>query len=354
MREAARAVPVGAATGAAATGTAEWPAAWREALAPYARPDLRQALLCLATSLVPYVVLCVAMYELLQVSYLLTLLVAIPASGFLLRTYIVFHDCAHGSFLASRRANDWVGVLVGLAVYSPFHSWRAEHAGHHATAGDLDRRGLGDVTTLTVSEYASRSRRSRIYYRLFRQPLVMFLVGPVWALALEPRLVRLQARPHIRRSHLRTDIALAVIVGTLCWAIGWRAYLAVQVPTMVIAGAAGIWLFYVQHQFEGVYWRRTEDWSYFDAGLRGSSYLKLPRLLRFFTGNIGLHHVHHLNARIPNYKLQRAHDEHPFLQEAPTLSLWDGLRAVRFKLYDEERGNLVTFAQARRYSAQPA
>jgi omega-6 fatty acid desaturase (delta-12 desaturase) len=349
MQVAARAVPSGAATGQAA-----WPVGWREALARYARPDLWQALACLATSLAPYVILWVAMYLLLQVSYLLTLLVAIPASGFLLRTYIVFHDCAHGSFLPSRRANDWVGVLVGLAVCSPFHSWRAEHAGHHATAGDLDRRGLGDVTTLTVAEYQSRPPRRRVYYRLFRQPLVMFLVGPVWALALQPRLVPLRARPRIRRSHLRTDLALAAILGPLCWAIGWRAYLAVQMPTLLMAGAAGVWLFYVQHQFEGVYWRRREDWSYFDAGLHGSSYLKLPRLLRFFTGNIGLHHVHHLNACIPNYKLQRAHNEQAFLHEAPTLSLWDGLRAVRFKLYDEERGRLVTFAQARRYSAQPA
>ena len=331
-----------------------WPGGCPQALARYAHPDLWRALACLATSLAPYVLLWVAMYLLLRVSYLLALLVALPASGFLLRTYIVFHDCAHRSFLRSKRANDLIGALVGLAVYSPFQSWRAEHAGHHATAGDLDRRGLGDVTTLTVTEYASKARRSRVYYRLFRQPLVMFVAGPIWALVLQPRLVPRRARPHIRRSHLYTDLALAAIVGTLCWAIGWRAYLAVQLPTMALAGAAGVWLFYVQHQFEHVYWRRTEEWSYFDAGLLGSSYLKLPRLLQFFTGNIGLHHVHHLNARIPNYKLQRAHNEHAFLHGAPTLTLWDGLRAVRFKLYDEERGRLVTFAQARRYSAQPA
>jgi omega-6 fatty acid desaturase (delta-12 desaturase) len=324
---------------------------WREALAGYAHADSGQALACLATSVLPYFALCVAMYLLLNVSYLLTLLVALPAAGFLLRTYIVFHDCAHSSFLPTKRANDWVGVLVGLVVYSPFHSWRAEHAGHHATSGDLDRRGHGDVTTLTVAEYTSRGRRSRIYYRLFRHPMVMFLVGPIWSLALQPRIVPRRARPQIRRSHLRTDIALTAIVGTLCWAIGWRAYLAVELPTVLMAGAVGVWLFYVQHQFEDVYWRRSEDWSYFDAGLHGSSYLKLPRLLRFFTGNIGLHHVHHLNARIPNYKLQRAHNEHVFLHEAPTLSLWDGLRAVRFKLYDEERGRLVTFTQARRQLA---
>lgn len=339
---------------ASSTGTKAESLVWREALAPYAHPELWRAVLCLATSVLPYAVLCVAMYLLLSVSYPLTLLVALPAAGFLLRTYIIFHDCAHGSFLPTKRANVWVGVLAGLIVYSPFHSWRAEHAGHHATAGDLDRRGLGDVTTLTVAEYSSRGLRRRIYYRAFRQPLVMFLVGPIWSLAIQPRLVPRRARPQIRRSHLRTDIALIAIVGTLCWAIGWRAYLAVQLPTVLMAGAAGVWLFYVQHQFEDVYWRRTEDWSYFDAGLHGSSYLRLPSLLRFFTGNIGLHHVHHLNARIPNYRLQRAHNEHAFLHQAPTLSLWEGLRAVRFKLYDEERGRLVTFAQARRQAGQPA
>lgn len=324
---------------------------WRNALSPYARADPARALGCLVTSLVAYLALSVAMYRLLSVSYALALLVALPASGFLLRTYIVFHDCAHGSFLSSRRGNAVVGVLAGLAVYSPFHSWRAEHIGHHATAGNLDRRGIGDVTTWTVNEYQSRSTRERTRYFLFRHPLVLFTIGPIWSLALQPRLVPRRARPQIRRSHFLTDVALAVIVSALCLTIGWRAYVAVQLPTMLLAGAVGVWLFYVQHQFEKVYWRRSEAWSFFDAGLHGSSHLKLPRVLRFFTGNIGLHHVHHLQPRIPNYNLQRAHEEQPFLHDAPTLSLWDGLRAVRFKLYDEGTRRLVTFAEARKASA---
>ncbi|MBO0892818.1 MAG: fatty acid desaturase [Acidimicrobiales bacterium] len=287
------------------------------------------------------------MYVLLSVSYLLVLVVALPAAGFLLRTYIVFHDCAHGSFLRSRRANAVVGMLVGLVVYSPFHSWRAEHAAHHATAGDLDRRGLGDVTTLTVTEYQSRHWRKRAYYRLFRNPWVLFTIGPIWSLALQPRLVPLRARPQIRRSHLITDVALAAMVSAACLTIGWRAYLALQLPTLLIAGATGVWLFYVQHQFDGVYWRRSEGWSFLEAGLHGSSYLKLPLGLRFFTGNIGLHHVHHLNPRIPNYNLQRAQDECSFLHKVPAVSLWDGLRAVRLKLYDEDARRLVTFAEGR-------
>jgi omega-6 fatty acid desaturase (delta-12 desaturase) len=333
-------------------GRSEEARAWRQALLPYAHADVGKALFCLATSIVPYLALCVAMYLLLSVSYALVLVVAVVASGFLLRTYIVFHDCAHGSFLPSRRANALVGVLTGLTVYTPFHSWRVEHAGHHATAGDLDRRGTGDVATLTVAEYQSRQPRKRMYYWLFRQPWVMFTLGPIWSLALQPRLVPMRARRQIQRSHLLTDVALAVVISALCLTIGWRAYLAVQLPTVLIAGAVGVWLFYVQHQFEGVYWRRSEGWSYFDAGLHGSSYLKLPRLLQFFTGNIGLHHVHHLNARIPNYSLQRVHEDCPFLHEAPTLSLWDGLRATRFKLFDEEAGRLVTFAEARARARQ--
>jgi len=312
------------------------------------------SVLDVATSLVPYVALFVVMYELLDVSYLAVLAVAIPASGFLVRTFIVFHDCAHGSFLPSRRANTWLGVLAGLLVYSPFHSWRHEHAVHHATSGDLDRRGVGDVETLTVAEYVALPWPKRLAYRLFRNPLVMFGIGPIWALAIEPRMIPKGARARIRRSHLATDAALVALVGALCWLIGWREFLLVQLPMVVLAGATGVWLFYVQHQFEDAYWQRSDDWSYADAALRGSSYLKLPRVLQFFTGNIGLHHVHHLSARIPNYHLQRAHNANAFLHQAPTLSLWDGLRAVRLKLYDEQSGRLVTFAQARRLTGVAA
>ncbi|HWF24549.1 MAG TPA: fatty acid desaturase, partial [Solirubrobacteraceae bacterium] len=276
---------------------------WRDALAPYARADIRRSLTCLATSVVPYFALQVAMWLLIPVSYALVLLLAIPAAGFLVRTFIVFHDCTHGSFLPTKRMNTWVGVLVGLVVYSPFHSWRHEHAQHHASSGDLDRRGLGDVETWTVAEYRSKSWLGRLGYRLLRSPCIMFTLGPIWALALEPRIVPMSARPRIRRSHLYTDLALAAIVGGVVLLIGWQDYLLLQLPTVALGGAVGVWLFYVQHQFEGVYWERSEDWSYIDAALAGSSYLKLPKVLQFFTGNIGLHHIHHLLARIPNYNL---------------------------------------------------
>jgi len=321
---------------------------WREALEPYAQPDLGRSLLDLATAVVPYLALSYAMYLALGVSYLLVLAIAIPAAGFLVRTFILFHDCTHGSFLPSKRANTWLGVVLGLLVYSPFLRWQHDHAIHHATSGDLDRRGGGDVRTLTVGEYRALPARARLGYRLFRNPLVMFGIGPIASLLVGPRLVARGARPRMRRSVIGTNIALALLVGVLCWLMGWQAFLLVQAPTLMLAGSAGIWLFYVQHQFEDAYWQDSGSWSYAEAALRGSSYLKLPKILQFFSGNIGLHHVHHLNARIPNYHLQRAHDSSEIFDDVPTLTFMDGMRAVRLKLWDEDSRRLVTFAQARR------
>ncbi len=319
---------------------------WRDALAPYARPRLGRSVLDVATSVVPYVALSALMYLALDVSYLLTLTLAIPAAGFLVRTFIVFHDCTHGSFLPSKRANAWLGTALGLFTFSTFSCWRHAHLVHHATAGDLDRRGVGDLPTKTVAEYQALSPRGRLAYRLFRSPFVMFGVGPIFALVVQPRIVPRTARPRIKRSVRATNLALVLVVGSLCWLIGWQNYLLVQLPTVMLAGAVGIWLFYVQHQFDDVYWESGEQWSYADAALRGSSYLKLPKVLQFFSGNIGLHHVHHLSARIPNYNLQRAHDENPIFDAVPILSLADGMRAVRLKLYDEHCGRMVTFTQA--------
>jgi omega-6 fatty acid desaturase (delta-12 desaturase) len=204
------------------------------------------------------------------------------------------------------------------------------------------------VPTLTVAEYNALPWKKRLGYRLFRNPLVMFGVGPIWAMIVAPRFVPSSARPRIKRSIIATNVALVAIVGGLCWLIGWQAFLLVQLPTAWLAGSAGVFLFFVQHQFEDAYWESSDEWSYADAALQGSSYLKLPKVLQFFTGNIGVHHVHHLSARIPNYNLQRAHDANPIFHEVPTLSLWDGIRTVRLKLWDEDRGRLVTWAQARR------
>jgi omega-6 fatty acid desaturase (delta-12 desaturase) len=320
---------------------------WGAVLAPYARPHLGRSALDIATSVVPYLVLQVAMYLLLDVSYLLTLAVGVVAAGFLLRTYIVFHDCTHGSFMPTKRGNQAMGVFTGLLVYSNFHSWKHNHQIHHATAGDLDRRGIGDLPTMTLEEYRTKDGKARFLYRAFRNPFVLLGIGPFWSLVVNPRLVSRDARPRIKRSVHLTNLALAVLVGGLCWLIGWQEFLLLQLPMVLFAGGAGIWLFYVQHQFEDVYWEHGADWDYSDAALQGSSYLKLPKVLQFFTGNIGLHHVHHLSARIPNYNLQAAHDAHPEFQNVPTLSLMDGMRTLRLKLYDTERRRMITWSEAR-------
>ena len=321
---------------------------WRDTLAPFATPCAGRGLLAVTTSFVPYLLLTAAIYATLGVSIALTVALTILAAGFLVRVFVVFHDCAHGSLLPSRRANAVLGTAMGLLVLSPFVRWRHDHAVHHATAGDLDRRGVGDIITLTVEEYAARSWRGRLGYRLLRNPVVMFGLGPIVAMVVGPRIVARGAKPRMRNSVLATDALVVVIVASVCWLIGWGDFLLIWAPAAMLAGAVGIWLFYVQHQFEDTYWQRRDEWTYADAALRGSSYLKLPPVLGFFTGNIGLHHVHHLNARVPNYHLKRAHESTPLFAEVPTLTLWDGLRAVRLKLWDERSGRLVTFAQARR------
>jgi omega-6 fatty acid desaturase (delta-12 desaturase) len=323
--------------------------AWRDTLAPFATPCPRRGLLAVATSAVPYLALTATIYATLGVSLALTVALTIVAAGFLVRVFVVFHDCAHGSLLPSRRANNALGAAMGLLVLSPFVRWRHDHAVHHATAGDLDRRGVGDIITLTVDEYTSRAWRGRLGYRLLRNPLVMFGLGPIMAMVIGPRIVARDAKPRMRKSVLATDVVIVGLVGGLCWLMGLGTFLLVWAPAAMLAGSVGIWLFYVQHQFEDTYWQRRDEWTYADAALQGSSYLKLPPILQFFTGSIGLHHVHH-NARIPNYHLQRAHESSPLFASVPTLTLWDGLRAVRLKLWDERAGRLVTFAQAKHWT----
>jgi omega-6 fatty acid desaturase (delta-12 desaturase) len=271
----------------------------------------------------------------------------VPAAGFLLRTFIVFHDCTHGSFMPSRRANDLVGTILGLLVWMPYRSWQHEHAVHHATAGNLDRRGVGDITTLTVAEYNALPAWRRLGYWLFRNPIVMFGLGWLLVIVLKPRFVARGSKPRVRNSVLATDATLAIIVAALCLTVGWREYLLVQGLVFVVTGAVGIWLFFVQHQFEDTYWQSQSDWRYEHAALEGSSYLKLPPLLRFFTGNIGFHHVHHLSVAIPNYNLRAAHEQTEGLSDVPELTLRDALRAPRLKLWDERRRRVVTFADAR-------
>ena len=323
---------------------------WRQVLAPYARPNVARSVLDLLTAVVPYLALCVVMYQLLDVSYWLVLAVGVLASGFLLRTYILFHDCAHGSFLPTKRGNEMLGSVLAVIVYTPFAAWRHSHAVHHATAGDLERRGTGDVPMLTVAEYRAKTPRGRFLYRLYRHPAVMFGLGPLVSFFIGPRLVPKNARPRIRRAIIRTNIALAVLVGLACWLIGPLEYLAIQLPAAWIAGSAGIFLFYVQHQFEDAYWECGEKWDYADAAIRGSSFFKLPKVLQWFSGNIGYHHVHHLSARIPNYNLQRCHEDLDLFRDVPTLTIRDAMKATGLKLWDEENGRMICFKTERALS----
>jgi omega-6 fatty acid desaturase (delta-12 desaturase) len=320
---------------------------WRGPVARFERPSYARAGFDLLTSVVAYIALTVVMYLTIDVSIWLTLALAVPSAGFLLRTFIVFHDCAHGSFVPSRRGNLWIGRFASLLVWQPFANWRHNHAVHHGTAGDLDRRGTGDVETLTAAEYAARPWRGRLVYRLFRSPGILFGIGPIWSLMIGPRFWSKKMRPRQRHSVWLTDLVLVVVIAAMVSVVGPGAWLLVQMPASILAGVAGVFLFYVQHQFEDAYWETGESWSYADAALKGSSYLKLPKPLQFFSGNIGLHHVHHLSAKIPNYHLQRAHDEIEIFEDVPVLSFADGVRTLRLKLIDPAGGRLLTWRQAR-------
>jgi len=317
-------------------------------LRKFAVPRRSQGWISILTSAVPYLGLLAITYLTLGTSLPLTIALEVLSGGFLVRTFVIFHDCTHGSLLPTKRENKLVGTVLGLLVLTPFISWRHEHAIHHATAGDLDRRGVGDVMTMTVEEYLHAPVHHRVGYRLFRNPLVMFGLGPVLAMVIAPRLVPSGARPRVRNSILATNVVLAALIGGLCLLLGWKSFLLAWAPAAMLAGSAGVFLFYVQHQFDDTYWRSAEEWSYTDAALQGSSYLKLPAILNFFSANIGLHHVHHLNARIPSYNLQQAHASCVLFESVPVLTVSDGIRCARLKLWDEDSQRLVTFAQARR------
>ncbi len=327
---------------------------WRQILAPYSQPHLRKSIVGLLTSVVPYLALVVAMFALAGTSAWIVLALAIPAAGCLVRTFIIFHDCTHGSYLPSRKWNTRVGAFCGLLVYSPYHSWRHDHAVHHATAGDLEARGRGDVETMTVAEYLALPKRKRFEYRAFRNPFVMLGLGPIFALLIEPRFIPGWARERYGWNILLTDAILFVAVGALIAVFGVGTVVLALLPTAMLAGAAGIWLFYVQHQFEDVYWDVKPEWRWATAALEGSSYLKLPKVLQFFSGNIGLHHVHHLNARIPNYNLQAAHDENEVFHQVPVLTMWEGIKALRLKLYDEDSKRLIRWSELPQTSAVAA
>jgi omega-6 fatty acid desaturase (delta-12 desaturase) len=319
-------------------------------LEPYFGADTRRSVTQLLTSVVPFVALWYAALRSLEVSYALTLLVAIPAAGFVIRLFIIQHDCGHSSFFETRRARDWTGFLLGIITLCPYHYWRKTHAYHHAHSGDLDFRGFGDVSTITVREYLSLPRLKRIQYRLYRHPLVLLGLGAAFQFIVKHRFPWDTPRDWRQawRSVWWSNAALAAVVITLGLTVGWQRFLMVQLPITLISGTLGVWLFYVQHQYEDTYWNRHPEWDFYDAALQGSSYLALPKPLQWITGNIGIHHVHHLSSRIPNYRLQECMDANPELQRAKQLTLKDAWRLLVLTLWDEDARQLVRFKDVRR------
>jgi omega-6 fatty acid desaturase (delta-12 desaturase) len=319
------------------------------ALMRYREPDQPRALFELAVTLAALVALWILMWLSLKVGYWLTLLLAIPAAGFLVRVFLIQHDCGHGAFFRGRAVNDWVGRVLGVLTLTPYDYWKRNHAMHHATSSNLDRRGIGDIDTLTVAEYRARSVAGRLFYRIYRNAIVMFGIGAAYLFLLQHRLpfhqMRAGWRPWV--STMATNAAIALAACVMIWLVGAGPFLAVHLPVMLLAASMGVWLFYVQHQFEDVVWARDGSWVQQEAALAGSSYYDLPGVLRWLTANIGIHHVHHLNSRIPYYRLPQVLRDHPELKKVGRLTLWQSLRGVRLALWCESRGKLVSFADLR-------
>lgn len=316
---------------------------WMSLIAPYQVPDTHKAVWQICNSFLPFFACWAAMVLSLRVHYALTWLLCVPTIGLFVRIFIIQHDCGHGSFFGSRRANDVLGFICGIVTLVPYYQWRKSHAIHHATTSHLERRGVGDVWTLTVSEYLRASRWGRFAYRFYRHPLFLFLIAPTLQLVILHRIPwnRQTAWSRERASVLWTNVLLIALYAVLGSLLGWRVLLMVQLPLVALVGAAGMWLFYVQHQFEDTYWARDAEWDYETAAMRGSSYFKLPRLLQWFSGNIGFHHIHHLSHRIPNYNLQRCHDSTSALQPTRTLTIRSSLRTLQLRFWDEQRNRLV-------------
>lgn len=320
---------------------------WKEIVARYQKPCIGRATWQMVNTLIPYVGLWVAMYFTKSISWWLTIPLAVVAGGLLVRTFIIFHDCGHGSFFKSQKANHIVGSITGLLTFTPYFHWRWEHAIHHSASGDLDRRGMGDVWTLTVEEYLNSSRWRRFSYRLARNPFILFVIAPMILFLGINRVPKPKTPNRERYSVHLTTFAIGLMSIGLILAFGWKAFLIIQLTVLAVAGSAGVWLFYVQHQYEGVYWERSDKWDYVSAALHGSSFYKLPKILQWFSGNIGFHHIHHLSARIPNYNLERCHKAEPLFQTVKPITLISSLKSFTFRLWDEQHRRLVGYAYLR-------
>ncbi|MEW4369774.1 fatty acid desaturase [Paenibacillus kandeliae] len=324
----------------------------KKEVAPFEKVDSRKSIQQLITTLVPLILLWAAAYWSLSISYWLTIPITMVAAGLVIRTFIIFHDCCHGSFFKNKKLNHWIGTITGVITLTPYMQWKQSHSIHHATSSNLDKRGVGDIWTMTVQEYQEATWFTRLSYRLYRNPIILFGIGPIAVFLIQQRFNRRDAKWAERRNTYLINVLIVLLYAALCWLVGWQAFLLIQLPIFYIASMMGIWLFYVQHTFEDSYFEKDDEWSYVQAAVEGSSYYKLPLILQWFTGNIGFHHVHHLSPRVPNYYLEEAHNATPPLQKATTITLKTSLQSLRFRLWDEEGKRFVSFRQYKRNAKQ--
>ncbi|PLR69047.1 MULTISPECIES: fatty acid desaturase [Bacillaceae] len=322
----------------------------RKQVAPYEKSNTKASVMQLINTIGPFILLWFLAYQSLSISYFLTLGLTVIAAGFLTRIFIIFHDCCHHSFFKNRKANKIVGTITGVLTLFPYSQWQHDHSIHHATSSNLDKRGTGDIWVLTVDEYLAEPMWRRIAYRLYRNPLVMFGLGPTYVFLFKNRFNKKGAKPGERMNTYLTNVMIAALAGALCLAIGWEAFLLVQVPIFLISGSLGVWLFYVQHTFEDSYFEEDENWDYVKAAVEGSSFYKLPKPLQWLTGNIGYHHVHHLSPRVPNYRLEEAHNNTEPLQNIPTITLATSLQSLKFRLWDEHSKKFVGYKEIKALS----
>lgn len=315
-------------------------------ISAYKVPSSSNAVWQLINTLVPYIGLWIAMAYLINVSYWLVLPLAFLAAGFTVRMFIIFHDCGHGAFFKSKTANDIIGIILGILTFTPYHRWHHAHLIHHRTAGNLDKRGVGDVWTLTVEEYKRRTPKQRFFYRVYRNPFIMFGLGAGLMFLVMNRFTRKGFSRKERKSVYIANIGIAVFATGVSLLIGFETYLLIQLPVMWIAATAGVFLFYVQHQFPDVHWYRDEEWDYSTVAIHGASYLALPVVLQWFSGNIGFHHIHHLSSKIPNYKLEKCFRENEAFQQVIPVTFISSMKSLNLRLWDEDRKRLVTYRQA--------
>jgi len=322
---------------------------WVQVLAKYREPSIRRSIMELVVTLVPFAALVTLAWVSLSISYWLVFGIAVINGLFLVRIFCIQHDCGHASFFPNRTAQDWVGRCLGVLTLTPYDVWRRTHSVHHSQHGNLDQRGIGDVLTMTVEEYRATRRFGRLLYRLYRHPLVLFVLGPSYLFILQNRLPLGLMKSGWRYwvSAMGTNATIAMLLGVMIWMGGLMPVLLIWLPTSVIAGTIGVWLFYVQHQFEETHWSKADDWQLHEAALAGSSHYVLPQPLRWFSANIGIHHVHHLYSRIPFYRLPEILRDHPFLAAAQRLTPLESLRSINLHLWDEKLGRLMSFREAR-------